>query len=300
MSQDFTSTFDPENSGAELVAWLIGNFSAILSCHSGTSAPTYAVRGTWWNDTTTLTVSVYKVYDGADWNTVFTLNEATGGITLPAVTVGAATAGGHAMNQTAADARYVQPGTLAAYALLAGGVFSGAVTFNGDISAIGNITLTPGSGQASMNGRWLVTSAGTTDNLRLNRTGAGTPYSWAIFQNAGTTGGSIQWTGSATSYVTSSDGRLKPVRENFDPGEIIDATEAIRHNWLHAPEDWSYGVIAQDAHKIFPQAVTVGSENMDDEDFQPWGVDYSKYVPLLLKEVKSLRARVAMLESANG
>jgi len=60
-----------------------------------------------------------------------------------------------------------------------------------------------------------------------------------------------------------------------------------------------YGVKAQEAFKVFPDAVTIGSpqEAYGDPDYIPWGVDYSKFVPVLLREIQKLRSRVASLES---
>ena len=49
-------------------------------------------------------------------------------------------------------------------------------------------------------------------------------------------------------------------------------------------------MIAQQAIEVYPAAVTHTEQN----DW--WGVDYSKYVPVLLQELKALRARVAALE----
>jgi hypothetical protein len=50
-------------------------------------------------------------------------------------------------------------------------------------------------------------------------------------------------------------------------------------------------------HEVFPEAVAVGDADDVDELKTPWGVDYSKLVPMLVKEIQSLRARVAQLES---
>jgi hypothetical protein len=53
----------------------------------------------------------------------------------------------------------------------------------------------------------------------------------------------------------------------------------------------SYGVSAQQAQEVYPEAVTYLKE-------QDWyGIDYSKYVPVLLQELKALRTRVAQLEA---
>lgn len=54
-----------------------GSLDALLSFHSGPSAPPYAVIGTKWADTATLNRIIYKIYDGADWVPFLTINTAT-------------------------------------------------------------------------------------------------------------------------------------------------------------------------------------------------------------------------------
>ena len=109
--------------------------------------------------------------------------------------------------------------------------------------------------------------------------------------------GAIYTEASATTYNTTSDGRLK---ENFRPieqsGEIIDALNPCKFDWK-AGSKGDCGVIAQEAHEVFPQAVVRGDDG--DEVNQRWMVDYSRFVPLLLAEVKSLRARLTDLENAS-
>jgi hypothetical protein len=101
--------------------------------------------------------------------------------------------------------------------------------------------------------------------------------------------GAINLTTTTTSYVTTSSAELKEDLQSFDAGRIIDDTEVYDFKWKNADER-SYGVLAQQAVEIYPQAVT----HVEEEDF--WGVDYSKYVPVILQELKALRARVAELE----
>jgi hypothetical protein len=48
--------------------------------------------------------------------------------------------------------------------------------------------------------------------------------------------------------------------------------------------------VAQQVYEVYPQAV-VYNEALD-----WWGVDYSKFVPLLLQELRALRKRVSELE----
>jgi hypothetical protein len=124
-------------------------------------------------------------------------------------------------------------------------------------------------------------------------TGATTFFS---FSKTGTQVGTITTNGSATAYNTSSDRRLK---NNIAPadnaGSVIDAIEVVKHDWKVGGHT-RYGIIAQDLHSVAPEAVSVGDAD-DVEDFKnPWGVDYSKLVPMLVKELQSVRARLAALE----
>lgn len=119
---------------------------------------------------------------------------------------------------------------------------------------------------------------GGTDN------GGGTP----------TVVGTITATTTATAYNTSSDRRLKDnIAPADDAGAVIDSIAIVKHDWKRGGHV-RYGVIAQDLNVVAPEAVTAGDDQVDIE--KPWGVDYSKLVPMLIKEIQSLRARVAVLE----
>ena len=50
-------------------------------------------------------------------------------------------------------------------------------------------------------------------------------------------------------------------------------------------------MIAQELQKIVPEAVSGEAESEE-----MMGIDYSKLVPMLVKEIQSLRQRVAQLE----
>ena len=114
----------------------------------------------------------------------------------------------------------------------------------------------------------------------------------AIKQN-GTSVGSISVTGSTTAYNTSSDARLKEnIAEADDAGDLIDAIQVRQFDWIADGEHQRYGMVAQELNTVAPEAVSEG-ETEDDM----MGVDYSKLVPMLIKEIQSLRARVAQLES---
>jgi len=125
-------------------------------------------------------------------------------------------------------------------------------------------------------------------------TAGGVQYQ-AFVYNGATIGNITQSGTTGVAYNTTSDRRLK---DNITPaaeaGAVIDDIEVVQHDWRADGSHVDYGVIAQDLHAVFPAAVTAGDDG--DEIDRAWGVDYSKLVPLLVKELQALRARVAALE----
>jgi hypothetical protein len=138
----------------------------------------------------------------------------------------------------------------------------------------------------------IVKATRTDWSLLLNRIGS-TSGSLALFQYDGGTVGSISVTASATAYNTSSDQRLKEnIADADDAGSKIDAIQVRKFDWKADGSHQDYGMVAQELLEVAPEAV---SASEDPEEMM--GVDYSKLVPMLIKEVQSLRARVAQLES---
>jgi hypothetical protein len=80
------------------------------------------------------------------------------------------------------------------------------------------------------------------------------------------------------------------VRDMTDSGAILDAIRPRLFDWKWGGKNF-HGFIAQELNLVYPEAVSVG------DDKHPWAVDYSKLVPVLTAEIKSLRARVAELEN---
>jgi hypothetical protein len=113
-----------------------------------------------------------------------------------------------------------------------------------------------------------------------------------VFTNPNGTVGSIQTAGSATAYNTSSDERLKKnIQDAADAGSKIDAIKVRQFDWKVDDSHQDYGMVAQELQPVAPEAVWE-PESADEMK----GVDYSKLVPMLVKEIQSLRARVAELE----
>lgn len=137
--------------------------------------------------------------------------------------------------------------------------------------------------------------------LRSSQAGTAALYHLAFYSGDGVTGGlrgGIRTNGSATEYLTSSDARLKDDPKDFDGLGIVDALRVYDHAWLAGGR--GYGVFAQEAAEVVPEAVSVGDD--DDEwnakgvgDRVPWSVDYSKLVPVLIRAVQQLSAEVAAL-----
>lgn len=141
---------------------------------------------------------------------------------------------------------------------------------------------------------------GTTGSVIAART-ANTGQNLCLWQHGSTTVGFVNSDGTTTTYGTTSDGRLKRNRADLEgAGEVIDAIEVKTWDWSHVEGAKGVGVIAQDVAQVWPEAVSAGdsAKDYDPDKGQLWGVDYSKFVPLLLAEVKALRARVKALESA--
>ena len=105
--------------------------------------------------------------------------------------------------------------------------------------------------------------------------------------------GTIKSTVNVTSYNTSSDQRLKENIVNApSASDDIDAIQVRSFDWRANGVHQKYGMVAQELLTVAPDAVAQGDT---EEDMM--GVDYSKLVPMLIKEIQSLRARVAQLEN---
>jgi len=106
--------------------------------------------------------------------------------------------------------------------------------------------------------------------------------------------GSIDFDGSNTiSYTSSSDQRLKEnIVDAPSASDDIDAIQVRSFDWKADGSHQKYGMVAQELQTVAPEAV---SGDADSDEMM--GVDYSKLVPMLVKEIQSLRARVAQLEN---
>jgi hypothetical protein len=124
----------------------------------------------------------------------------------------------------------------------------------------------------------------------LPTTGTETAF---LFVNPNGVVGSITTNGSATLYNVTSDQRLKEnIAEAASASDLIDAIQVRQYNWKSDGSHQRYGFIAQELVTVAPEAV---HQPADPEEMM--AVDSSKLVPMLVKEIQSLRQRVASLES---
>jgi len=114
-----------------------------------------------------------------------------------------------------------------------------------------------------------------------------------FLNSAGNTAGSISHSGTtAVLYNVTSDARLKEnVANADDAASLIDALQVRKFDWKEDSSHQRYGFIAQELVEVAPEAV-----NQPSDPDEMMGVDYSKLVPMLVKELQSVRARLAELE----
>ena len=119
------------------------------------------------------------------------------------------------------------------------------------------------------------------------------------FQYNTTNVGSITSTTSATSYNTSSDYRLKEnVSYDFDATSRLKQLKPARFNFIIDKNKTVDGFLAHEVSSIVPEAIT-GQKDAVNEDgsIQPQSIDQSKLVPLLVKTIQELEARITELEN---
>ena len=134
--------------------------------------------------------------------------------------------------------------------------------------------------------------SGTEGRINIENDTTSTANVLAFYNPNGNVG-RINTAGASTNYITSSDQRLKDnIEDAGDAGEVIDAIQVRQFDWKADGKHQRYGMVAQELNTVAPEAVYTP----EDPD-EMMGVDYSKLVPMLIKEIQSLRSRVAELEN---
>jgi len=151
---------------------------------------------------------------------------------------------------------------------------------------------------------------------------SGSPYFCAWYYNNSLIG-SITSNGSTTSYNTSSDYRLKEnVVADWDATTRLKQLNPVRFNFIADPDTTVDGFLAHEVQSVVPEAISGTHNGMRDEEYEVTpavldedgnevtpavmgtrsvpdyqGIDQSKLVPLLVKTIQELEARITALEA---
>ena len=144
-------------------------------------------------------------------------------------------------------------------------------------------------------------NASAYDAVSIQGTGAGTNYMMAFRTGASGTGtqvGGITSTASATSYVTSSDYRLK---DNVTPMTGALATVALlkpcNYKWIADGSD-GQGFIAHEIQAVVPDCVVGEKDAVDDEGKPKYqGIDTSFLVATLTAAIQEAHALIIQLHA---
>lgn len=175
-----------------------------------------------------------------------------------------------------------------------GDVMVGTTTV--DLSAVtsGNGTTITSSGQVIM-----AHEGNNMFYMNLTNYDGGTE-NFMVFLSDASTKGSIGFNGSATVYATSSDHRLKEnVTADWDATTRLKQLNPVRFNFIDNADTTVDGFLAHEVQSVVPEAI-IGTHNEVDTDGNPvyQGIDQSKLVPLLVKTIQELEARITALEKA--
>ena len=113
--------------------------------------------------------------------------------------------------------------------------------------------------------------------------------------------GGIDVSTSAVTYATSSDYRLKEnVDYTWDATARLKQLKPARFNFIVDDTNTLVdGFLAHEVSSIVPEAISGEKDAVDDNgNIDPQCIDQSKLVPLLVKTIQELEARIATLESA--
>ena len=144
------------------------------------------------------------------------------------------------------------------------------------------------------------TNLTTTTLLSLFDVGGTGTHTQIAFSNTNGGVGTINTSGSSTSYNTTSDYRLKENEVAISDGITrLKTLKPYRFNFKVDPDKTVDGFFAHEVTPVVPEAIT-GTKDEVDSDNNPvyQGIDQSKLVPLLVAAVQELIGKVEALEAA--
>jgi hypothetical protein len=251
------------------------------------------------------TSSLYEMYGASGFSLLFSPNATEGmRLTSTGLGIGTSSPGARLTTQAAANS-YVAgalqinslSGTYKSYITNVGGslLFSNSSTVDQLIlDSSGNLQV--GTTSASLTNTDSQMFGGSANNYsifsHINGTGSGAVYQYFAY-NATSIGSITQAGTTGVLYNVTSDQRLKEnITDADSASSLIDALQVRKFDWKADRTHQRYGFIAQELVTVVPEAV---HQPADTEAMM--AVDYSKLVPMLVKEIQSLRKRLTALES---
>ena len=195
---------------------------------------------------------------------------------------------------TEAASYYLQGGGTHYWTIAPSGTAGNAITFTQAMTLDASGNLFVGATALTSNANYFATSPGNSFSDFGHVTGTASGISYTRFLYAGGVIGSITQSGTtAVLYNLTSDQRLKEnIQDAEDAATLIDAIQVRQYDWKSDGSHQRYGFVAQELVTVAPEAV---HQPADPEEMM--AVDYSKLVPMLVKEIQSLRKRLAALEA---
>lgn len=132
------------------------------------------------------------------------------------------------------------------------------------------------------------------NHATTNNTGAGF---LDCYYNTNYIGGIQQNGASNVTFSTSSDYRLKEDLKDFSGLNLLSKLKVYDFKWK-AEDSRMYGVIAHELQEVIPYVVNGNKDELKENgNIKVQVVDYSKLVPILIKSIQELEAKIVTLES---
>ena len=134
-------------------------------------------------------------------------------------------------------------------------------------------------------------------SLYVANTGTSGTRNMVAFYGTSSIVGSITYNGTTTLYNATSDYRLKEDLKDYNGLEIVSKLKTYDFKWKEAGVR-DYGMMAHELQEVLPNYVS-GEKDALNEDgtIKTQGVDYSKLVPILVKSIQELEARLKTIEN---